>query len=262
MNPIFRWAGSKRQISHLLFEGFPASFERYVEPFCGSASLFFLLEPPQALLSDINPELTTTYQTIKRNHHKIKEIVESMVDDKDYYNSIRSINPKTLNNIERSARFIYLNRLCFNGLYRTNRSGDFNVPYSGNRTRTLEIGNTLKDAALLLKNTQIECCDFLETIRSTKKGDFAYIDPPYATKEKGFCEYSASPFNTSNLQTLIKELNRADKRGVKFLVSYANCEEIRSLTSKWEIKTIAVRRNISGFSGHRRFAEEVMIKNY
>jgi DNA adenine methylase len=262
MNPIFRWAGSKRQISQLLFESFPESFERYVEPFCGSASLFFLLEPKKAILSDINSELTTTYTTIKRHHKSIKEIVESMVDDRDYYNCIRAINPQNLSNTERSARFIYLNRLCFNGLYRTNRKGEFNVPYSGSRTRTLEVGSTLREAAHLLKNAQIEWCDFLETLRRTQKGDFVYIDPPYATEGRGFCEYSALPFNTSTLDSLLNELKRAHRRGVKFMLSYANCKEIEPFTSEWKSKTIAVRRNISGFSGHRRLTEEVMIRNY
>jgi DNA adenine methylase len=114
MKPIFRWAGSKRQIADSLVKNFPQSFDRYIEPFCGSASLFFITEPSKALLSDINPELTITYKTIVNRHKKLKEIIESMVDDREYYNSIRSIDPNTLTDTERSARFIYLNRLCFN----------------------------------------------------------------------------------------------------------------------------------------------------
>jgi DNA adenine methylase len=185
MTPIFRWAGSKRQIATLLLDHFPKSFDRYVEPFCGSASLYFLLEPRNALLSDINSELTITYRSIKSSHSRIKRLVESMVDDRDYYNSIRGIDPKSLNATERSARFIYLNRLCFNGLYRTNLKGEFNVPYSGNKTRTLEIGDTLRSAANLLKNTNVVTCDFRQTLSLVRKGDFVYLDPPYATSEGG-----------------------------------------------------------------------------
>lgn len=262
MKPIFRWAGSKRQIADSLTTHFPSSFTRYIEPFCGSASLYFSIEPKKALLSDINPELTLTYNTLKTNHKKIKEIVELMVDDREYYNAIRSIDPTTLNNIERSARFIYLNRLCFNGLYRTNRKGEFNVPYSGSRTKGLEIGNSLQEAAKLLSQAQIECCDFRQTLEAARIGDFLYLDPPYATSEGGFCEYSATPFNSLSLTSLFLELEKIEKRGVKFMLSYAACEEIKPFSSRWNAEKITVRRNISGFSGHRKNAKEVVIKNY
>ena len=262
MKPIFRWAGSKRQIAECLIANFPQSFDRYIEPFCGSASLFFITEPSRALLSDINPELTTTYNTIAKSHKKLKLIVESMVDDRDYYNCIRSIDPNTLTNTERSARFIYLNRLCFNGLYRTNLKGEFNVPYSGSRTKGLEIGNTLEQAATLLRRSQVKCCDFRETLSAATKGDFVYLDPPYATSDGGFCEYASTPFTSSSLNSLLSELEQLDKKGGKFMLSYACCKEIKPFSERWKTKRIMVRRNISGFSGHRKVAQEVMIRNY
>jgi DNA adenine methylase len=242
MNPIIRWAGSKRYLAKYLLPEFPKTLNRYVEPFCGSASLFFLLEPKQALLSDINFELINALQVIRSNNLDVMNKYESLPDDKEVFYLVRSLDPNTLSRTERAARFLYLNRLCFNGLYRTNKAGIFNVPYSGQR-------NSNKD--------------FKETIERTVAGDFIYVDPPYAsTDRKSFCEYDANSFGIKDIEDLWTELTYADKRGVKFMLSYTECSEISRFSQRWSTTKIQVRRNIAGFAGHRRMATEVVIKNY
>lgn len=262
MKPIFRWAGSKRQISARLIPHFPRKFNRYIEPFCGSASLFFLTSPQSSIISDINPELINAYKTIRTSSKRVANIVEGMIDDREFYNSIRSISPTELGQIERAARFVYLNKLCFNGLYRTNRAGAFNVPYSGSRTSSLYVAEELKEASQILSRSQILCEDYGSIIKLAKADDFIYLDPPYASSEGGFCEYSSNPFKTSNLDHLFEQLKEISKRKVKFMLSYADCPEIHRFKTFGTSAYISVRRNIAGFAGNRKNANEVIIKNY
>jgi DNA adenine methylase len=113
-----------------------------------------------------------------------------------------------------------------------------------------------------LRRAQVVCCDFREILSAATKGDFVYLDPPYATSDGGFCEYASTPFTSLSLKSLLSELEELDRKGAKFLLSYAFCKEIKPFSEKWKATTIMVKRNISGFSGHRKVAQEVMIKNY
>ena len=263
MKPIIRWAGSKRYLAKYLLPQFPQITGRYVEPFCGSASLFFILEPTNSLLSDINVELINALTKIRSNYKHVMSKYESLTDDKEIFYLVRSLDPKTLTKSERAARFLYLNRLCFNGLYRTNKSGNFNVPYSGQRNSKTLSRDEISSASRLLQNCEIRNDDFRTTISQTKKGDFLYVDPPYASREhKEFCEYDANPFGIKDIQDLWLELNSADKRGVNFMLSYTECTEIEKFSERWQSTSIKVRRNIAGFVGHRKIAAEVVIKNY
>jgi DNA adenine methylase len=263
MTPIIRWAGSKRYLAKHLLPQFPKTMSRYVEPFCGSASLFFLLEPEQSILSDINGELINALSWIRLRSTAVMDKYESLPDDREVFYLVRALEPKNLSNIERAARFLYLNRLCFNGLYRTNKSGKFNVPYSGQRNSKLLHREEIKTASLLLKSCELRNDDFKTTISRTKKGDFLYVDPPYASSERSeFCEYDANSFGVKDIEDLWLELNAADQRGVKFMLSYTECSEISRFYKRWNSETIQVRRNIAGFAGHRKTATEVVIKNY
>lgn len=263
MNPIIRWAGSKRYLAKYLLPEFPKTLNRYVEPFCGSASLFFLLEPKKALLSDINSELINALQLIRSNNREVMNKYESLPDDKEVFYLVRSLDPNTLSRTERAARFLYLNRLCFNGLYRTNKAGSFNVPYSGQRNSKLLLKREVTSASKLLTGCELVNKDFKETIGRTVAGDFIYVDPPYAsTDRKSFCEYDANSFGTKDIEDLWNALSYADERGVKFMLSYTECSEIYRFSQRWSTTKIQVRRNIAGFAGHRKMATEVVIKNY
>lgn len=263
MNPILRWAGSKRYLANELVPRFPKNFSRYVEPFCGSSSLYFIIEPQAALLCAINAELINTFNMIRIQAKAVHVRYISIADDRQLYYLVRSIPPAELTRVERAARFLYLNRLCFNGLYRTNLLGKFNVPYGGKRNSAPLEESNLIDASKILKCAEIRVQDFEETLNLTTNTDFIYIDPPYATsKSPQFTEYDAKSFSVPDISRLFFSLCRADARGVKFMLSYSDCQEMEVFTKKWKAERITVRRNIAGFAGYRKIAGEVVITNY
>lgn len=263
MKPILRWAGSKKYLADFLIPRFPEQYERYVEPFCGSASLFFIAEPSKALLADINVELINALLSIKSNPGVVGEICQGLPVDAESYYLVRSWCPRDLGKTERAARFVYLNRLCFNGLYRTNKKGDFNVPYSGFRTPRMATLDELQEASRTLKRASLKCWDYKRTLGSTRSGDFAYIDPPYVSAEgRGFSEYAPNSFCSKELDELYEILKTLDAKGVKFMLSYADCSEIARFSKKWHSAKVEVRRNIAGFADHRKKAQEVVITNY
>lgn len=263
MKPLFRWAGSKRYLAQHLVPMFPSSYSTYVEPFCGSASLFFINEPQKATLCDINAELINAFYCIRESPNTVWKKYISIPNERDLYYHVRSLNPKKLTKMERAARFIYLNRLCFNGLYRTNKAGIYNVPYSGSRNGREFAQKDLTDTACLLMRAELSCAGYKSTIEATLKNDFIYIDPPYATRDaRSFSEYDANSFSVPDLQELFNLLKDADQRGVKFMLSYADCKEMRIFCDFWNFEKIQVKRNIAGFAGHRRSASELIVKNY
>lgn len=262
MTPLFRWAGSKRYLADYLLPKFPRQFERYIEPFCGSASLFFLSEPKEAVLGDLNHELINALKFVKSSPERLALALAWMPADQENYYTIRSIQPKSLTGFERAARFLYLNRFCFNGLYRTNRAGEFNVPF-GSKPRSAVDESTFIAAASLLRTAKFVIGDFSEVCRDARSGDFVYLDPPYASSEgNGFTEYGARTFGTVDLLRLRHELNVLDKKGAYFMLSYADSADISDIRKRWKSQTVRVRRNIAGFAGHRRVASEVVITNY
>jgi DNA adenine methylase len=161
-----------------------------------------------------------------------------------------------------AARFIYLNRFCFNGLYRTNAAGDFNVPFAPSGTGKLPSLSHLQGCAEVLKRTQLRCGDFVGTMELVQEGDFVYLDPPYAVSTRRvFREYSRAAFAQPDLVRLCRHLRRIDSMGARFLVSYADCTEARVAFRRWHIKRVRTRRNIAGFAIHRRFAFELIVTN-
>jgi DNA adenine methylase len=262
MNPIFRWAGSKRQLLHKLRMFCPPDLKRYIEPFCGSACLFFDTEPREAVLGDQNLELITTYRALKHDVGLVCECLRRLPIGESSYYRIRSIAPEALSEPECAARFIYLNRYCFNGIYRTNQRGIFNVPYGPPRSSAGFDYEGIVRAAGALKRATLLSCDFDETLARARTGDFVYLDPPYAVKNRRvFTEYQAKVFAIGDLERLGKSLSRLAEASVTFVVSYADCKEARSILKCWNPIRVRTRRNIAGFVGNRRRAYELMATN-
>jgi DNA adenine methylase len=262
MEPIVRWAGSKRQLLPKLSAFWPKSAKRYVEPFCGSACLFFHLEPDSALLGDLNPELIMAYRVLRTNPELVCECLRRFESGPDAYYRIRAIKVHTLCEAEIAARFIYLNRYCFNGIYRTNKSGDFNVPYGAPKSDTgIDFDRILAGAALL-RRTELINGDFEATLDQVQKDDFVYLDPPYAVEDRRiFAEYHESTFKLLDLDRLNSRLQELDKMGALFVISYADSKEARKLLAPWRTQRVRARRHIAGFSNKRRFAFELMATN-
>lgn len=261
---FLRWAGSKQKLVPQLSEYWGNGYSRYLEPFMGSAKLFFSINTNEALLSDINKELVETFNQIKKSPLAVYNILKEYKVSKAEYYKVRSLNPNCLGANQRAARFIFLNKLCFNGLYRTNLKGDFNVPYSGQNKFDIESEyEAIKESSKKLKYAKIICGDFEQIIKqSVKSNDFVYLDPPYAVSNRRiFNQYGPQTFGINDLNRLSRLLSHIDKKGAFFLLSYAYCSEALEIFNTWNIKKKFTQRNIAGFSRHRRKAAELLISN-
>lgn len=262
MDTFLRWAGSKKQLLPKLRAFWPGGSATYIEPFAGSCALFFSLQPHSAVLGDLNKELITTLRAIQAFPIRVIECVLRFPVGEAAYYDIRRINPDSLTGVERAARFLYLNHYCFNGLYRTNKSGKFNVPYGRHKGKHLLNIDTLWVAADQLRQATLVEGDFEQTLKYAGAGDFVYLDPPYALSDaRTFTEYHPDSFSTADLARLESALEELDRRGVAFVLSYANCKEARSIGANWFMRRVWARRNISGFAGDTKGVTELLISN-
>lgn len=260
--PILRWAGSKRRLLPILQTYWRKHHKRYLEPFVGSASLFFALNPPRAILGDRNEELISSYVEIKYRVADVLHELSGLSPTKEAFYKMRGISPCTLSKPARAARFIYLNRFCFNGLYRTNLQGAFNVPYGADKSGSLPSAEILLKCSRRLKNVRLMNADFEQVLSYAEKGDLVYMDPPYAVEARRvFREYDASIFSTVDVHRLRAAMKRLDTAGISFLVSYAESDEADILRKGFDSHTVTVRRNIAGFAAHRKLSNEVLISN-
>lgn len=263
MKSLLRWAGSKRKLLPQLLDTIPDKYDRYVEPFAGSACLFFEIEPKKALLGDINDELINTYMQLKQNSDLVIETLCNLEGTRDKYYQYRSISPQSLPKYERAVRFIYLNRFCFNGLYRTNQQGLFNVPFGGGKSGVLPSPDMLRTVASLLKKTTFVSGSFEKTLSRVKVGDFVYLDPPYSIQSRRvFNEYSHHVFGDDQLALLKAHLKRLNRMGIPFLVSYGFSREATELAKGFNRREVVVQRQIAGFTAKRRRSRELLITNY
>jgi len=260
--PFLRWAGSKRKQIPRLREFWSADYDRYVEPFAGSACLFFSLCPEKALLADKNADLIETFELVRDDPSRVYDRVVAIPRTKERYYLERARNPAKLTPIQRAVRFIYLNRNCFNGIYRTNRSGQFNVPFATSRAGAFVTRDEFIEASKSLQNATLRSWDFGTTLRYVREGDFVYLDPPYAVESRRiFREYGERPFCAKDLCRLSEHLTKIHNRNAAFLISYADCREARALAENWFSYRMRVRRHVAGFAGARRAAYELLITN-
>lgn len=260
--PFLRWAGSKRRLIPKLISYWGDGFMRYVEPFMGSAVLFFAIEPDSAILSDINANLVETFCAIRDHHRAVYNRLLRLPLGKDAYYQIREEDASRLSALDQAARFVYLNRFCFNGLYRTNQKGKFNVPYAASKTGRLPTLEELSSAAKILSRAEIKTRDFEGTLQDVRAGDFLYMDPPYAVQNRRiFRQYGPDCFGTDDLDRLASALPHIDRSGATFLVSYAMCPEALEAFKGWHIRKAHTQRSIAGFSRHRRMDVEILVSN-
>jgi len=239
----------------------PVSYERYIEPFSGSACLFFALRPRTAILSDLNCELIHAYSVVKAHPKLLYRAVATMPLSEAHYYALRDESPEDLDDLARAARFVYLNRGCFNGVYRTNRNGQFNVP-RGKRPGAIPQQTHFIRCANALRSAELLTADFEFAVSRAESGDFVYLDPPYAkrnSRRRG--EYGYSSFDTPDLERLARSLQYLDKKGATFLLSYADCREIREISGTWNRRRILVRRHVAGFCQHRAVVREILVSN-
>lgn len=274
--PFVKWAGGKGQLKKDIEKHIPTKYGTYHEPFVGGGALLFYLQPKRAIISDINSELIIAYNTIKSSYKKLREYLLLMEygHSEEFFYKIRGIDQNELNNYEKlsfsdsnllkTARFIYLNKAGFNGLYRVNKSGYFNVPCGKkDEVKTHEYPN-LRDVSEYLKNNNITIKkrSFTNIIKYVKKGDFVYFDPPYDYDNKGFDAYQKNSFGKTGQRKLANICKKLDDMNVMFMVSNHNTELIRELYKDFKIKIFMAQRNIGGKGASREKVEEVLITNY
>jgi DNA adenine methylase len=259
--PFLRWAGSKRKQLSRLVSFWSPDHKRYVEPFAGSACLFFEIAPDAAVLGDSNKELMQLYRVVRDEPERLYRRLCCIRRDKATYLRWRSLRPESLDRETRALRFLYLNRNCFNGIYRTNMAGEFNVPM-GTRLGEYFGSDDLVRCSKLLERTTLIAADFAKTLERVKAGDFVYLDPPYAvTSRRIFREYGKKTFDTADIPRLSECLTAIAKQDADFLVSYADCAEARALSLDWYSVRLPIKRHIAGFAGDRRNAYEWLISN-
>ncbi|HEY1394536.1 Dam family site-specific DNA-(adenine-N6)-methyltransferase [Roseateles sp.] len=262
VEPILRWAGSKKKLLPILEQATPKTFSRYIEPFVGSAVNFLRLSPKRALLADLNSDLMGTYLAVRNHPRAVWNRVAAMSKEPEFYYSLRAIDASTLNALDRAARFIYLNRFCFNGVYRTNRQGFFNVPRGSGDLYVPEY-RVFLNFSRSLQATELWCGDFESIVSKARKEDFLYLDPPYALgtkRDRG--EYGSGSFKDIDESRLAGVLEMAASRGAKVLLSYSPSPFLLHRLKGWNVHPIAVNRSVAGFASSRRMAQEVLMSNY
>ena len=223
-----------------------------------------MLRPECAIISDNNVELINFYQTLAKQPTKVYRKFASIPRSPDTYYRVRSAASSERDAVTRSAMFLYLNRNCFNGIYRTSAKGEFNVPFSASRVPKYPSLEEVQEAAAALGSATIRCGDFEVICREVvTKGDLIYLDPPYyVASRRLFREYSSQPFCENDFRRLTDLLVDIDKRGARFVLSYPDCTLIRGLARRWHASRIRVMRSIAGKVSARGYARELLIRNY
>lgn len=271
--PFVKWAGGKRSVIEKLVKYSPEEFNTYYEPFIGGGALLFELMPKKAVINDYNEELMNVYRCIKNEEEfslMCKELNKHETNhSEEYYYEIRNLDRnKTkyskMPNYKKAARLIYLNKACFNGLYRVNSKNEFNVPF-GKKTKVntydgVNLG--IIYSYLNLSDVLMMSVDFEECLKSAKEGDFIYLDPPYDSDTNAFNSYTENGFGKDEQRRLAKVFKELDKRGCYVMLSNYNTELIKELYSEYNFHYIKAQRNIGASAKNRGVVEEVIITNY
>jgi DNA adenine methylase len=211
------------------------------------------------LLGDFNPDLINFYDVVKDKPVALHKAVNRFPIGEEFYYQLRDRAAKRRSKTSSAARFLYLNRFCFNGVYRTNKSGHFNVPF-GCKTGALPTRENLVAASELFCSAEFVCADFSEVISRVKRGDFVYLDPPY-TADRYRGEYGYGAFSSVDLARLVNAAEYIDARGAAFLISYKYDPVVKLSFSRWFQSTVLVRRHVAGFAGSRGMVAELLISN-
>lgn len=275
MKPFVKWVGGKAKVVPQLKEIFPDSFNNYFEPFVGGGAVFFSIDAQRAVLNDFNASLSGTYINIRDNVKELiimlKSLENSYLDlspeeQKDMYYEVRgkynAIEDKF--SLEKSALLIFLNKTCFNGMYRENRKGEFNVPFGKHCKPTICDEVNLLETAKRLKNVQINAGSYDEAVKSAKEGDFVYFDPPYhpLTKTSSFTSYTGDDFNEEDQRKLKEVYDSLTKRGCKVVLSNSDSEFIRNLYKEYRQERVQVGRSINAVGSGRGKISELVVLNY
>lgn len=272
VTPFLKWVGGKRQLMPSIVEHLPENIKdyKYIEPFIGGGAVLFNLQPKNAIINDFNEELINVYEVIKNNLDELITDLKKHKNEAEYFYSIRSLDRngafKKLSDIQRASRVIFLNKTCFNGLYRVNNAGEFNSPFGRYKNPNIVNEPTLKAVNKFLNsnNIEIKSGDYSEILKQADKKCFVYLDPPYhpiseSSNFTGYIQGGWNMYDQIDLKTACDELH---KKGVKFLLSNSSAEFIKDLYKDYKITIVKANRAINSNGADRGEVDEVLIRNY
>lgn len=262
--PFVKWAGGKGQLVEQLAAHIPERYSAYHEPFVGGGALFFRLAPERAYLSDLNEELINAFLVVKSDCEALLQSLKKHENNPDYYYRIRALDPEGLAPVERASRFVYLNKTCYNGLYRVNRQGKFNVPFGRYRNPIYADECQLRLASKTLQNADVKVADFEIVLDQAKPEDFVYFDPPYQpiSETSNFTSYTADAFDESQQRRLAAVFRELSGRGCYVMLSNSDSPLIRNLYRGFRIETVMARRHINCKGERRGAIPEALVLNY
>ena len=262
--PILKWAGGKTQLLEHLLPKIPKEYNNYIEPFFGGGALFFALKPNNSIIADSNPELINLYRVIAKDVNSLISELKNLKNEKDFFYDMRKKEFSELSEIEAAARTIFLNKTAFNGLYRVNKKGQFNVPFGYYKNPKILDEDQLLAASKLLKKTKILLGDFKDVLcENAKKGDFIFLDPPYlpVSKFSDFKRYTKEQFHEKDQISLANLVNKLSKKGCHILLTNSNHPLIHELYKDFNIDIYKTKRNINSKSTNRK-GEDIIVSNF
>jgi DNA adenine methylase len=271
LKPILKWVGGKRQLVPSLLPLMPKSFDLYCEPFLGGGALLFSIQPNKAIVNDINPELISLYKVVKEDVSSLIKELLTYKNDEEFFYKIRNIDRdlkkfNKLSLVKKAARTYYLNKSCFNGLYRVNRKGQFNSPYGHYKSAFVPDIKALNSLSEYLNTSDISIFNgsYLNLLDKLDSKSFVYLDPPYdpVSVSSSFTNYSKLGFSREDQVSLRDFCKELDKRNINFMLSNSATEFIKELYKDFDISIVKARRFINSKGNGRGFIEEVVIRNY
>jgi DNA adenine methylase len=269
--PVVKWVGGKRQLLPELLKYIPAKFNEYYEPFIGGGALLFALQPKLAVINDSNAELINVYQAIKNQVDDLIIDLRKHLNDPQYFYKIRGLdrdheNYDKLSQVEKASRLLYLNKTCFNGLFRVNQAGEFNSPFGSYKNPNIVNEIHLRAVNHYFNNANITFTvgDFEIPLESIKKNSFVYFDPPYdpISNSSNFTGYTSNGFGSKEQIRLKNVCDKLNIRGVKFLLSNSATNFIKDLYKDYKIELVKAKRSINSDASLRGEIDEVLIRNY
>lgn len=270
--PVLKWVGGKRQLLDTLEPLLPKKkIATYCEPFVGGGALLFHLQPSCAYINDINRDLIRVYDVIKNDVEALISILQEYRNEEDFFYSLRGLDRDkdkyaTLSDVEKAARILYLNKTCYNGLFRVNNAGEFNSPFGNYRNPNIVNAPVLRAVSSYLKSATIHLSsgDYAQVLDMLPKGAFVYLDPPYdpVSNTASFTGYTKGGFSSDEQRRLRECCDALNAKGIKFMLSNSATDFIRELYSAYNVVVIQARRAINSDSTKRGEVDEVVVRNY
>lgn len=272
VSPILKWAGGKRQLLESI-EPLIRDYTTYYEPFVGGGAVLFRLQPEKAVMNDCNEELINIYQRIREQPEELIALLKEHREHncQEYFYEVRSQDRDregygAMSPIRRAARIIYLNKTCYNGLFRVNRAGEYNAPWGRYKNPNIVNEETIRGISRYLNKARVTmlCGDYREALKGVRKGAFVYLDPPYMplSTSSSFTGYTAAGFGPQEQVELKRQCDLLNRKGIHFLLSNSCCDFIEDLYREYQVERVPAKRTINARADKRGVIDEVLVRNY